>query len=391
MATKLSIQWNKKPPTEVAGKLEYYDIDINQKYGLLEQDYATVKSHFSYQVSVGVSNPRIETVSRVRTVHGTPKEVYDYHYEHSNASRDMFVRGWKVAQNKNLDSLTVFPFKPAYTNEKLSEEINKSFYGGAREFAEKSKKDYSNIHKELKGKRKISLQQAIEYSKFLNCDPAKLLFEDLTTKIWADVDFIHARANANEVVYPSGQLKFLAEDKFTKVPRDIWRPLIRCVTVRSKGSYLNRHNLFYYKSKDKNPPNCHGKLCLIGVNQIEDSIMPDYTAYFVGIYEEGLGGKINLANPDPFAKDKYILIDIKNLSLVAPIVAVINPTLADDRDVKDQIEDFKRIKEDEQREMQMLLKKQRELQKENEVALKKLQEQLFEQIEKAKALEKKRA
>ena len=34
-------------------------------------------------------------------------------------------------------------------------EINKTFYGGAKEFAEKSKKDYSNIHKEIKGKRKI--------------------------------------------------------------------------------------------------------------------------------------------------------------------------------------------------------------------------------------------
>ena len=51
-----------------------------------------------------------------------------------------------------------------------------------------------------------------------------------------------------------GQLKFISEDKFTKVPRDIWRPLIRCVTVRSKGSFLDRHNLFYYKSKDRNPP-----------------------------------------------------------------------------------------------------------------------------------------
>ena len=85
-------------------------------------------------------------------------------------------------------------------------EINNTFYGGAKEFAEKSK-DYSNIHKELKGKRKISLNQAIEYSKFLNCDPAKLLFEDLQTKVWADVDFIHPRSNANEVLYPCWSIK----------------------------------------------------------------------------------------------------------------------------------------------------------------------------------------
>ena len=342
---KFSIKWNKAPPSGTAGKLEYFDIELRQNYGLLEDDYAQVKSHFSYQtVKKGKFFPETET--RVRTVSGNPKEVYDYHYERASASRGMFERAWQVAKNKNLDSLTVFPFKQAYTSEKLQHEINNTFYGGAREFAEKSKKDYSNIHKELKGKRKISLNQAIEYSKFLNCDPAKLLFEDLQTKVWADVDFIHPRSNANEVLYPAGQLKFLNEDKFTKVPRDIWRPLIRCVTVRSKGSFLDRHNLFYYKSKDKSPPNCHGKLCLIGINVFDD-VMPDYVSYFVGIYEEGLGGKINIANPDPFAKNKYILIDVQNIEVVAPIVAVVNPMLADDTDVKNQIEDYKRIKEDE--------------------------------------------
>ena len=100
---KLSISWNKKPPTEVAGKLEYYDIEVRQNYGLLSDDYASVKTHFSYQISVGVANPRMETVSRIRTVTGTPKEVYDYNYDSSIASRDMFVRGWKTAQNKNLE------------------------------------------------------------------------------------------------------------------------------------------------------------------------------------------------------------------------------------------------------------------------------------------------
>lgn len=384
---KLSISWNRKPPEGIAGKLEYYEISVNQKYGLLNDpadDYASVDTHFAYTLL----NGRVEV--RKRSVTGSPKEVYDYHYERANASRDMFLRAWKVAKNRNLDALTVFPYKPAYTNEKLHEEIQKTFYGGAKEFAEKSNKDYSNIHKEIKGKRKISLNQAIEYSKFLNCDPAKLLFEDLQTKVWASVDFLHGRSNANEVVYPAGQLKFLGEDKFTNVPRDIWRPLIRCVTVRSKGSYLDRHNLFYYKSKDKSPPNCHGKLCLIGIN-VFDSVMPDYVSYFVGIYEEGLGGKINIANPDPFAKHKYILKDVENIEVIAPIVAVVNPLLADDIETKNQIEDYKRIKEDEQKELRMLLKKQSELARDQEKKLKQIQDELYTKIEEARRLEKKRA
>ena len=72
---------------------------------------------------------------------------------------------------------------------------------------------------------------------------------------------------------------------------------------------------------------------LVGINVFDD-VMPDYVSYFVGIYEEGLGGKINIANPDPFAKRKYILTDVENIELVAPIVAVVNPLLADDTDVK---------------------------------------------------------
>ena len=44
---KLSISWNKKPPTEVAGKLEYFDIEVRQNYGLLSDDYAIVKNLIS--------------------------------------------------------------------------------------------------------------------------------------------------------------------------------------------------------------------------------------------------------------------------------------------------------------------------------------------------------
>ena len=122
--------------------------------------------------------------------------------------------------------------------------------------------------------------------------------------------------------------------------------------------------------------------------------MPDYVSYFVGIYEEGLGGKVNIANPDPFAKNKYILIDVQNIEVVAPIVAVVNPMLADDTDVKNQIEDYKRIKEDEVKEMQLIIKKHEELQKDQEKKLKLIQDELYNKIKETEARldrEKKRA
>jgi len=347
MSKKISITWSKAPPKEVAGKLEYYEIDLHQSYGLLSdpdrQDYAQVKTHFSYSI---VKNGKFfpETQTRTRTVYGPPNEVYDYHMKNANASKEMFVRAWQVAKDRDLSSLTVFPYKPAYVNEKISEEINKTYYGGAKEFAEKAGKDYSNVFKELKGTRKISLQQAIEYAEVLKCDPVDLLFEKLRTKVWASVNFLNRIGTSTGYNYQAGQLKFYDEDKFTTVPRHIWRPDIRCVTVRSEGSFLDRQHLFYYKSKDKQPPNCHGKLCMVGVDIIIDGIA-DFREYFVGIYEQALGGKVNLANPDPFSKHRYIAKDIENIFAVAPIVAVVNPLLLDDRDRKEQLENFPKLQE----------------------------------------------
>lgn len=347
MSRNISITWNRQPPREVAGKLEYYEIDLHQNYGLLSdpdsQDRATVKTHFSYSV---VKNGKFfpETQSRVRTVSGSPNVVYDYHMKNANASKEMFVRAWQVAKDRDLSSLTVFPYKPAYVNEKISEEINKTYYGGAKEFAEKAGKDYSNVFKELKGTRKISLQQAIDYAEVLKCDPVDLLFEKLRTKVWASVNFLNRIGTSTGYNYQAGQLKFYDEDKFTTVPRHIWRPDIRCVTVRSEGSFLDRQHLFYYKSKDKQPPNCHGKLCMVGVDIIIDGVA-DFREYFVGIYEQALGGKINLANPDPFAKNKYIAKDIENIFAVAPIVAVVNPLMLDDRDRKEQLENYPKLQE----------------------------------------------
>ena len=66
---KFSIKWNKAPPSGIAGKVEFFDIELRQNYGLLEDDYAQVKSHFSYALING------RTDLRVRTVIGNPKEV----------------------------------------------------------------------------------------------------------------------------------------------------------------------------------------------------------------------------------------------------------------------------------------------------------------------------
>ena len=83
---------------------------------------------------------------------------------------------------------------------------------------------------------------------------------------------------------------------------------------------------------------------MIGVDIIIDGIA-DFREYFVGIYEQALGGKVNLANPDPFSKHRYIAKDIENIFAVAPIVAVVNPLMLDDRDRREQLENYPKLQQ----------------------------------------------
>lgn len=399
MSKKLFIEWNPAKNPSTAGKLEKYEIQINQNHGLLadpKDDYAKVITHFSHNEID--KNGKQKIIHRTRTVAGAPNEVFHMHVKLANASKDDFIKAWKTAKDKNLSHLTMFPYKPAYINEKLNEFITDKYYGGAKEFAEKSNKDYANINKEIKGQRQISHKQAIEYAKFLNVDPVDLLFEKQKTKVWASVNFLNRIGTSTDYNYRPGQLKFFGEDKFATVPRDIYRPNIRCVTVDTKGSHLDRQNLFYYKSDDKRPPNCHGKLCMLGVNVVFDGII-DYQEYFIGIYEESLGGKINLINPDPFAETRYILTDIQNVYAVAPIVAVINPSLIKQENRFEEI-DFKhladkiaaeekqtlKIQDEVMKKLQKQARFQREYQKKQNLLAKKLTEMQQKEIEEEKKL-----
>lgn len=398
--SKLARRWIPDKTPKEAMKLERFEIDIYQNHGLLadktdkDKDFATVTTFFSYKEfkKSGIA----ETKNIRRVVTGPAGEVYHYHLNNIQASKDLFLKAWKHAKDKNLSHLTAFPYKPAYINEKLNEFIDQKYYGGAKEFAEKSNKDYANIHKEIRGKRKISHNQAIEYAKFLNVDPVDLLFEKQKTKVWASVNFLNRIGTSTDYNYRAGQLKFFGEDKFATVPRDIYRPNIRCVTVDTKGSHLDRQNLFYYKSDDKRPPNCHGKLCMLGVNVVFDGII-DYQEYFIGIYEESLGGKINLINPDPFAETRYILTDIQNVYAVAPIVAVINPSLIKQENNFEEI-DFVhladkiaaeekqtlKIQNEVMKKLQNQARFQREYQKKQNLLAKKLTEMQQKEIEEEK-------
>lgn len=352
MAKNIVIDWIVPPEMKsTMSAMQVVKLEVKtlkQSHGLLdekEKDFASVEVHHQYNIETPKG---IQKKEAIKKIFGAPNAVYQHCIKYYPSNRINFKRAWNIAKEKNLSSLLITPFKPAYTGEKIFDNILETFNGDPKRFAEAAGKDVGNVYNEIKGSRKISIQQAIEYSKILNCDPVDLLFEKTNCKIWGHVDFKNTHyyntLEEDEYQINVGEIAFYSEKEtqITEVPRNIWRPDIHCINVKSPGSFLHNHNLFYYKSKDNKDHNCHGKLIILG-REIYSGNDLEYVQYMCGIYEENLTGDINLYNPDPMVSDKLIAEKIKNINFVAPVVAVVNPNLIKLDDARQTFKNFEKI------------------------------------------------
>lgn len=267
--------------------------------------------------------------------HGRPFLAGVYHYnvsanpkvkiEVSNKAKEIIDLGTFSYRNQNELLIDKFNL--------LGKEIN------LKELAEKlGFADSSMISKHLQGEREITREQAIIYGKYLGCDPADILFPKPLVKVWAHINFLNF-SDAN-IPYSPGELIPQAEENYIECPRDIYRPDIKAIRVKSTGSYLDNHIIFYYNSNRLEEADI-GKLCVVGCK--EPQLDPEFEhlaggehRYFCGVYES-YRGKRQFLNPDPFAKDKkidqhdlnVILNDnwSKDIFFTAPVVAVINPAM----------------------------------------------------------------
>ena len=368
----IGFQWKTLPDqeilfTELKDSISKIEISLNKLPGVKAEtkpeDFAKVNITYGYvkpgeTLLTGFAEAEEE-------IYGPQDKVYQHILSYYPQAAKMFINTWNIAKHKKLRSLTNIrsPFSKASTAQKLSEEFYKAKMD-PKAFAEKLKKDKANIYNELKGKRKISVDQAIEYSKEFGCDPVNLLFEDLTTECWGNVDLL--KSQTLEETYHPGRIraamlenagsfyygKYYADVKkapdvkkaqavgrkqrgefkypIVKVPRDIYAPDIKAIKIDSKGSYLNNYIAYYYFSKNQNK-SAHGKLAVVGQEWINDDLGIQETYYWFGIYEEKIGGGANILNPDPLAKDKYIAKNLENITFVSPVVSIVHPsTLKED-------------------------------------------------------------
>ena len=384
----------------VALKLEYFDISIEPP-GLLAsntEEEATVYVVYSYK------HPDTDVEARaVKKVSGKSGEVYAYCLETINASRDLFISTWNIQRDRKYKSFLGVPFRSASTGEKLMTKVTEAGMT-PRKFAEKVNKDYSNFFRELKGQTKLTLKQALEYSKELDCDPVELLFEDLRCMVWGSVDLYNSNPLGNETVDP-GQIYPGNKVESVVVPRNIYTPNLKAIKINSEGSHLHNHYAFYRKSDTDNHA-FHGRLVVAGK---KDDRLADIgyepTSFWFGIYDVQKGGKQLLLNPDPYAEKKEIIKGPFNF--VAPVIATMHPSsLRRDYNYYEmnrkaleyyKIQDAqKRLQEDKLRAAEIELKKVKEeidrvMQKELITKIKKEQELYIKQIEQLNQDVKKRA
>ena len=129
------------------------------------------------------------------------------------------------------------------------------------------------VQKQIRGERDITRDHAIAYAKVFGCDPADMLFAAPQIPIWAYVDFLRVNDadlpfNAGELI-PAKSYAGVKENQYVTVPRDIYRPDVKAVQVRSNGSALDGMVLFYYATNDVRQ-DCIGRLSIIGEDDQDD-------------------------------------------------------------------------------------------------------------------------
>lgn len=256
---------------------------------------------------------------------GPAAEVYAFILENKILSNQSeFRRAWSIARTKGLKTIINTPYKPADTGVNLYDLVFSNKIT-PKEFAKKTGNDYANVFREIRSKTPLTLNKAVEYSKILNCDPVDLLFDPLQIKIWGHVDLYKEISLENR--YVIGQIYGSVEEQYVNVPRDIYKPNLNAIQIKSNGSYLHNKIAYYYRSDEVDVSNHNNKLVIAGM---EDDALEDFgldsTSYFFGIYTVEKGGRQTIYNPDPFASKKIICDNQKiEFSFIAPVVSLTNP------------------------------------------------------------------
>ena len=204
----------------------------------------------------------------------------------------------------------------------------------------------TTLFRHLKGTFEISRDAAIKYAKVLGCDPAKILFNDLSIPVWGSTDTLEQSSIERLSVYAS---EITANENLGVIecPREIYRPDVKAIKVDSPNSHLHGQVAFYYNSNQ--PIVLEDQIVVVGVNLKNFRDNEVRQRYFIGIYKKNKDGKtIDLHSLDPsvidisgitpdedvnsfddfvgVTEEQRIVIDGITPTFVAPVVAILDPS-----------------------------------------------------------------
>jgi len=205
--------------------------------------------------------------------------------------------------------------------------------------------DKSTLFRHLKGTFDISRDAAIKYAKALGCDPAEILFNDLSVPIWGSVD-TQSSSLVKRVLIDHHEITANENLGIIKCPREIYRPDVKAIRIDSPNSHLHNLVAFYYNSNEVNE--FEDQIVVLGANIKDRSDGAPRPRYYIGVYKKNHNGKtvdLHILDPEVIQAegiipdedfnsfddvinsveaDRIVVQDLDPF-FVAPVVSFINP------------------------------------------------------------------
>ena len=332
---------------------------------------------------------------------GPQEDVYKVAAKQASRIGLNLERQFNSEWNKNLVELLNKPSKK--NSEKLNLELNKNTYGiydiqrpaallnqkisasgmSLKEFANLADVNEATLFRHLKDSFEISRDVAIKYAKALGCDPAEILFNDLSVPIWGSTNTLTSSL-LKRVVVDHHEITANENLGIIKCPREIYRPDVKAIRIDSPHSHLHNQVAFYYSTNDAKE--FEDQVVVVGANVKDRSDGNARPRYYIGVYKKNYNGKtVDLHTIDPelisaegFVADEdfntfddvvnvieaeRIIVQDLDPFFVAPIVSFIDPVKVYSNKRTDVQKDYKDIYTDSRIEEDLNFKNFKEIQK----------------------------
>ena len=226
--------------------------------------------------------------------------------------------------NKKLVQLLNSPTKK--NADKLNLELNENSYGiydlarpskllnekllesgmSAKDLALVADVNEATLFRHLKGTFEISREVAIKYAKAFGCDPAEILFNDLSVPVWGSTNTISSSL-LKRVIVDHHEITANPNLGIVRCPREIYRPDVKAIKIDSPSSHLHNHIAFYYSTNETKV--FEDQIVVLGAYIKDRSDGEPRARYYIGVYKKNYDGKsvdLHIIDPEAIQADGII-------------------------------------------------------------------------------------